>query len=661
MKNSSLSGCGYRSSDLRSSGLWLGSDGDLLAYNNISNGHYGVIVEGGRCVLTNNTISSNNCGLLIGSSGAVVENNTICYNDMGIDAGQSGLSVIAGNNISHNTLYGLLLGGNAPKKLSGNDIMRNGEGLALVNVSNCAVTENRLDRNDGHGLLMENARIVSIKNNTVSSNGWGLYINASSDVSIHNVAAMYNSHDGAFVNNSRNIAFIGNNASYNDGFGFNVTDNNTNVAVDKKRNDAAWNTRGDFNVPQAALSIAEISLMSLLIASMDKLIYLVDFQKVLMTNVFSGIVNPMREPLSKELDRLSHRLLAAFPVKRRGYSMAHVSSHKNALFFHTINGKDIRGAVRVPMPGKLSSHEIVLQQIRFFDLLLRDRVMLLRNVLYMAIMMGAGIVVYTAQVWIGTYDLPYFLPLALQFLVMFPIGLAVQGNVVGHVEKLDYDVRDEASIGLLREDALRKKAALVERSAKKKISDKKFNIEMKALSDALRAIDHMDVRRHYLLFTPDGLTKAVSGFEALLEKSPDEPLFLSGAAEAYAMLGRSVGKKGEDGRIYYEKALAAAQKAYSIDPGRFEVRRALAMSLYYGGQTESAKAELAEALRLHPGDAESYLLKAIMAADAGERQKLFDRAVSLNKDLLAAVKELDAVAGQAQKILAPEATASIKR
>jgi parallel beta-helix repeat protein len=648
LKNSSLSGCGFSSPDIRSNGLWLGSAGNSLIANNISHNYYGVIVDGGQSDIINNTITSNYCGLRIGPAVAVVENNSICFNRIGIDASAAGPGEINGNNISQNAIYGLLLEGSSPKKVSGNDISGNGEGMIVRNATNCVISDSRLGGNKGRGLILENARTVVVRNTTMTANTWGLYMNATNESSVLESFAIDNKFDGVFVNNSRNVAFIGNNASFNDGFGFNILANNTNVVADRRRNEATGNLRGDFNVPQAALSITEVSLVSLLIALVDKLIFVVDLQKVLLTNVFSGIVNPMRDPLSKELDRISNRLWAMFHIKSNGYSRAHVSSHMNVLFFHLINGKDIRGVVRSPVPGKLSSHEIVLQQVRFFDLLSRDRVMLLRNILYMAIMMGAGIVVYTAQVWIGTYDLPYFLPLALQFLVMFPIGLVVQGNVVGHVEKLDYDIRDEASADLLRQDVLRRMAALEEQYAHKAITPKKYGAEKKMLSDALKAVDHMGVRRNYLLFTPEGLTKAVTGFETLLEKSPDEPIFLAGLAEAHAMFGRSLEQNGEDGKGHYEKAMAAARKAYSIDGGRFEVRRALAMALLFNGEPEKAAIELAEALRLHPADAESYLLKAMMEKNADKRRQLYNKAISLNRDLRA-------VAINAQNGLVPAA------
>ncbi len=652
MKNSRLSHCGFNGPDARSKGLWLGSDGNSLVMNELSDNYYGIVVEGDRCSITNNSITSGYCGIRIGASGALVTNNTIDHNQAGIDASQSGITTISGNTITNNALYGMLIGGEGTGMLTGNDISNNGEGLILLNASTCLASENRLDDNRGHGLVIEGSRVVSIKNMSSSWNAWGVYVNGTRDCTIRGAEASYNMYDGVFINNSNNVVLIDDIVTYNGGYGFNVSDNNTKVTVDRRRNIAEGNFKGDFNAPPAALTIAEISLISLLIALVDKLIYLVDIQKVIVTNVFSGIVNPMREPISMQLDRLSHRLLSVLHITRRGYKKAHVSEHMNVLFFHLINGKDIRGVVRPSAPAKLSSHEIVLQQVRFFDLLFRDRVMLYRNIMYMAITTGAGIIVYTLQVWAGTYDLPYFLPLALQFLVMFPIGLAVQGNVVGHVEKLEYDVRDEMSVEMLREDTFRQMSALEELHGQRKISDKKFDLQTKVLSDALKAIDHMDVRRYYLLFTPEGYAKAISGFAPLLEKSPDEPLFLAGAAEAHAMLGRSIELSGGDGKGHYEKALEEAQKAFSLDGTRFEVRRALAMSLFFNGRPDRARNEIDEAIRLCPNDAESYLLKAMMAENAEERQRLYSKAISLNKTL-------SAIRLEPQNVPVP-ATATIK-
>ncbi len=97
---------------------------------------------------------------------------------------------------------------------------------------------------------------------------------------------------------------------------------------------------------------------------------------------------------------------------------------------------------------------------------------------------------------------------------------------------------------------------------------------MAGLSSAMAAVDHMGVRRLYLLFTPEGYSEAVSDFESLLQANPDEPLFLAGAAEAHALLGRSIERGGGDGKGHYAKALEYANRAYSHGPGRFEVRRA---------------------------------------------------------------------------------------
>jgi tetratricopeptide (TPR) repeat protein len=158
---------------------------------------------------------------------------------------------------------------------------------------------------------------------------------------------------------------------------------------------------------------------------------------------------------------------------------------------------------------------------------------------------------------------------------------------------------------------------------------------MGSLSDALKAIDHMDVRRHYLLFTPEGYAKAISGFESLLQKSPDEPLFLAGAAEAHAMLGRSLEMGGGTGKGHFETAMEYAQKAFSLDGSRFEVRRARAMGLYFNGQTGDARNEVDEAIQLCPNDTESYLLKAMVSENSEERARLYRKAISLNNSLSA--------------------------
>jgi tetratricopeptide (TPR) repeat protein len=490
---------------------------------------------------------------------------------------------------------------------------------------------------------MDNVSSGLLDDNEVSSNAHGLYAIRSANVVLNANTLSHSINDGRFVNGSKNIVFIGNNASFNGGYGYNVTPENDKVQVNKNKNPAVGNIKGDYQLPPDQLSFTEISLVSLLIAFADKLIYLVDFQKIIMTNVFSGIVNPMREPLSGRLDRLSERIFSAIPVKRRGYRKAHVSSHMNSIFFHLINGRDIRGIVRPGAQGRLLSHEIVLQQIRFFDVLLKDRTMLFRNILYMAIMTLAGIVIYSLQASIGTSSWPYFLPLAIQFMVMFPVGLAVQGNVVGRVEKLEYGIRDGDSADLLRDDVRKKMAALDGRLGSKKVTAAKYAAEMKTLADALKAIDYMDTRRHYLLFTPGGYRFAISGFEALLEASPDEPLFLAGAAEAYAMRGRSLEMNGEDGRGSYEKSLVLAQKAYALGPDCFEARRSLARSNYYAGNLAEARKEAAAALRLRPGDPETYHILATMAVDPAEKLRLLQKAASANGSLPVVRRDLGAV------------------
>ncbi len=387
-------------------------------------------------------------------------------------------------------------------------------------------------------------------------------------------------------------------------------------------------------VPPNILSYEQVSLISLLIAFSDKLIYLINFPKFIVVNLFNGISNPLREPTSNFLDSVIP------PSRRRGYKKVHVSSHMNVLYFHVINGRDIRGIVRPATPGSIFCHEAVLQQIRFFDVLVKDRVMLFRNGLYMAIMTGIGLIVYAVQVSVGTYMLPYLLPLVIQFVIMFPIGLLVQNNIVGRVEKLDYDIRDESTLDMLREDAHKQMSWLERRYGNHKMSAPKYRSRMKKLNEALGTIDRMDTRRHYLLFTPDGYRKAISRYAGMLEKSPDDPLLLAGLSEAYAMLGHSLEMNGEDGKEYFNKAQSAAQKAGALNRGSYEVRRAHARSLYYAGNIEAAEKELKIALKLFPGDAESYELLAAIKDDPEEKLKLLHKAVSINRNLIIARREL---------------------
>ncbi len=614
MSGSKLTNCGYDSPDSRFGGLWLAANGISVENSDISGGHYGIIIDGGDVSIINNTINSNYCGVRANSQGILtIINNTI-------------------NDNSHNGLY--VTGTGGLKTVVGNNIEYNGDGILLDNVSKAVVTDNRVDNNEGYGIRMDNANADIVNNNNISLNRYGLYL-YSSDNNIYNGNVVCNNaNDGIFINASSNSLFEGNTVYNNNGFGFNVSGNDPNTMIDKKTNTVSGNVIGDFNVPSNMLSIEQISLLSLLMAFSDKLIYLINFPKFIITNLFSGISNPLREPTSNLLDRIFP------PSRRRGYRNAHVSSHMNVLYFHVINGRDIRGIVHTETPGSLFSHEIVLQQIRFFDVLIRDRVMLFRNVLYMAIMTGIGIIVYTVQVSVGTYLLPYLLPLAIQFVIMFPIGLLVQNNIVGRVEKLDYDIRDEATIDMLREDAHKKIVSLEGRYKRNKLSAAKYQAAMNKLNEALETIDRMDIRRYYLLFTPAGFRKAISGYARLLEKSPEDPLLLAGIAEAYAMLGHSLEMNGEDGKQYYPAAESAAQSAYALNSGRYEVRRAYARSLYFAGNIEDAEKEATIAIKLHSGDAESYQLLAAMKDDPAEKLKLLHKAVSINKNLIIARREL---------------------
>jgi parallel beta-helix repeat protein len=620
MKNSSINNCGYADPDIKKNGLWMSSNGIALTGNNISGNHYGLIYEDcGFNVLMDNKISSNVAGIKINSS----NNNVFLEND-----------------ISNNVLFGInITRSSFNNVIKNNTLSKNGDGMIIDGARVNIINENKFLGNEGNAIHLNDSSQNVIDKNTVIENNNGIMLASSNTNSLFNNYICYNKNDGIFLDNCKTNSIKSNNASFNGGYGFNITGSNKITKINES-NVAYGNLKGDFNIDYGALDIVEISILSILIAFVDKIIYMVDVQKFIISNIFGGIASPVRNPLTDFFEKLTHRAYGFFGIKRKEYRNSHVSSRFNMTFLHFLEDKEAKSVVFFKNYKKVLSNDLVLPQVRFCDLLMTDRVFMFRNAAYFALMTVLGIGIYYLQVMAGTYSLPYFLPIAIQFSIMFIIGIVVQNNIVGRIDRVRYGLVPENDINSLKDAVINKKSALELEYSVNSRKKAKIGSELKKMEEILENIDYMDAKKHYLTFTESGYKKSIEEFNKLLEKDPDNPLFLAGLSEAYSMLGLFNKAYYRDGSKFIDEAVMSAEKAYALNENLGVVRRALGKALYAKGDLVGSEKHIKEAILKNPRDSESYYILAKFKGDIEEQTKLYEKAAGINPDLIIVKREL---------------------
>lgn len=643
MSGSLLRGCGYEGGDISTYGPWINSNSNRIENCTIEGNYYGLVFDHAEDnVIINCTIRRNSVGLYMNSSsGDVMAHNTVCDNIEGVRIERSRVNVISDNVISGNVGRGLAIGRSSDiNVLTNNTIDYNGEGIWLQGSVSNSLTKNRLEGNGGPAIWLESARVNFIGNNTLYSNGYGIYLHSSGENAMTGNTACFNVNDGVFLDDSNNNVMVNNNASYNGGYGFNVTNASKRTYISRSNNVAAGNTKGDYLIPDSALTLFEISLLSIVFAFADKTLYLIDFQKIIITNIFSGVVSPIRDPLQGSLEKVINRVYSMLGIKRWGYKNAHISGRFGFLFMHFVDGDEIRSTVYMPTYRNILSNELVLSQIRFVDVLLRDRVVLLRNIAYFGLMTLIGMAVYYGQVIVGTFRWPYLLPIVIQFSIMFIIGLIIQSSIVGRSQRIKYEIGQTDSADRLRREAREQMDALDDHHQDGKVTDRRYEEEREKLIIVRDRIEYMDARKEYLRFDQEGYLKAIAAYERLLVDDPDHPLFLAGLSEACAMLGLWMRDNGEDAGQYFERAMLAAEKASDVDDRTMEVLRAKAISQYCAGKLQESDEEIKAALLANGRDAESYYFLSLLKVDSSVRMKLLEKAVALDQDLVIARRDL---------------------
>ena len=643
MKGTTIKGCGYQGLDPQSYGLWINSNNNRIEGNTIEDGYYGLVFDhSNNNLLANNTIRRNKVGFyFISSMSNTITRDVINDNVEGGLIAYSYNNILSDNVIINNTGPGIAIGPASDVNfLKNNTICGNGQGIMInASLSNSMVS-NRIEQNVGPAIWLESSQVNFIGNNILSSNSYGLYLNSSDENVLSGNNASFNHADGVYLGTSSNNYIANNNASYNGEFGYNVCDTSQRTFISRSNNAALGNGKGDFLISQGAFTVLEVSVLSIVFAFADKILYLVDFQKVIITNIFSGMVSPIRDPIKGGLEKAINRVYALLGIKRWNYKSSHISQRMGFLFMHFIDGDEIRSVVYLkPHPGILSN-ELILAQIRFFDILLRDKKVLERNAVYFALMTIIGLIVYYCQVVLGTYKLPYLLPLVIQFSIMFIIGLIIQSSIVGKTQRIKYDIQPCESLDGPRREIRTARDAVEDRHDDGKINDRKYDDETDRLNWLTNVVEYLDVRKEYMCFTGTGYKHAIEGYQRLLKDDPDNPFYLAGLSEAYAMLGRWAEENEEDPGQYYEQALKAAMKSGDIDDSIVESHRAMALALFFNGKRDEADIELKAALELCGRDAESYHLLAMMKDDADVRARLLYKSLNMDQDLFISRRDL---------------------
>ena len=167
-----------------------------------------------------------------------------------------------------------------------------------------------------------------------------------------------------------------------------------------------------------------------------------------------------------------------------------------------------------------------------------------------------------------------------------------------------------------------------------------YDDEMDAFDGSRSSWNIWTCARNTLRFTPVGYKRAIEVYQWLLKDDPDNPLYLAGLSEAYAMMGRWKEENKEDARQFYEQALKTAVKSSDIDDSIVEPHRAMALALYFNNKRDEADIELKAALELNGRDAESYHLLAMMKQDPDARARLLYRSVNMDQDLFISRRDL---------------------
>lgn len=642
IRNSTITGCGYPSGDLRTGGLWVNTDGSMIIDSVIAGNTIGMIYDNSiDNIMLGNRIYDNDLGIFVNSSNNnYIVNNTIFFNNEGILLNCSQNIVIINNTVCDNSHYGILISGHSNNNvITNNTAGQNKEGLSIQYSNNNILMGNDINYNRYDGLFIDSSDNNLLLNNTMKYNKYGIRSNSSdNNVMVSNIASN-NGADGLCFITSNNNLIIKNNASYNTLYGYHIEEGCDGLVVSKSSNVAIGNGIADYEIPAESLNLIEISFVSIFFALIDKVVYMIDFQKVIISNIFSGMVSPIRDPISKKIGLLVNRVRAMLGISPRNYKKSHINTRFDTVLIHLLEGKDTLSIVRVKTPKIILSNEIALHQIRFIDLLLKDRMFLFRHLVYFSIMTGIGILVYYTQVSIGTTRYYFMIPLTIQFIIMFFIGMIIEQNIIGRIERIRYDLGHDMDIVPIRDDLTARIRNTPGFTGKSMWKRKKLEKHLRIMRDQIETLDYLECRKHYMLFTDKGYMKAIESFRNILEKNPEDHLALAGLSEAHTMLGKWKEVNGSSPDSLYREAMDLAIKAYSINGRSSEVLRALAFSHYFSGKPDAAESDIKLCLSINPRDAEAVILQAIMADSNDKKIKLLQKACSMNPYLMLAMRE----------------------
>jgi len=259
----SISGFTIRNSGFGASGLYVGSSGNNVSHNIVTNNYYGIsLYYSHNNALIGNIVSFNkDIGILLSDS----DNNTLAYNnvssngDRGIWLSGSNNNILSSNIFSLNG-EGIILGSSSNNSLSGNeassnkavnfdvsgdylehfmnyvdasntvdgksiyyligvtnaviDAQRNAGTIYLINCNNITIKDAILTKN-GNGVFLWNTINSRMENLTVSNNTWGIQLIYSSSNILTGSTVSSNYHRGIWLRDSSNNVLSGNRVSNN--------------------------------------------------------------------------------------------------------------------------------------------------------------------------------------------------------------------------------------------------------------------------------------------------------------------------------------------------------------------------------------------------------------------------------------------------------------
>ena len=192
VRESTISGCGYPSTDPENAGIYISMGTAEFTDSHIKNGYYGILLSGieNEAAVENTEFSGNEIGVYLQWTENInIGDCRFVDNAMGLKAVHSSRLAVTGSTFENNALGGILFDNSTLSEVKGNILSGNaGGGISAVSSSHLLIQDNRIEdsRERWYGMLGTGIRLnggtsFQIKNNKLFGNDIGLMM-------LHNIS-----------------------------------------------------------------------------------------------------------------------------------------------------------------------------------------------------------------------------------------------------------------------------------------------------------------------------------------------------------------------------------------------------------------------------------------------------------------------------------------